>query len=274
MRAACLRGVALSCVALASSCIVPADAQPDLIVGVDLANTYVHRGMVQNEEGVLQPSADISIPAKQKGRIVLRTWANMDLSNDTGDAWLPNGHAGKFSQIDYNLLYEQQLGDRTLITGGFINYNLPNGLEFPFGERGATSEFMLSGMYKLPEKFLSLRPTLAVHYDFDEVEGFYIRAGIDHQYEVSEKTSVTSALGLAWMDGDQTFWNYGQRDDTSGLADGTLRVTVDHEVQPGTILTGFLAYSRIMDSEIEDWFDLIDIDPTQTYGGLGVRWVF
>lgn len=274
MRAACLRGVALSCVILSSSCIVPADAQPDVSIGVDLANKRVHRGMVQTDDYALTTSAEIVIPAKQKGRIVLSTIANMDLTNDTGDAWLPNGHAGKFSQIDYNVLYEQQLGERALITGGFINYNLPNGLEFPLGERGATSEFMLAGTYSLPEDFFSLQPSLAMHYDFDEVEGFYFVMGLGHSHDVSEVTTLRSSFGLGWMDGDQTFWNYGQPSRSSGLADATLRVDVDHEIQQGTILTGFLAYSRIVDSELREWFDVINIDPTQLAIGAGVRWLF
>ncbi len=269
-----LRCAVLWCAALTPSCIIAKDAKPDLVAGIDLASSYVHRGMVQNEEGVLQPTVDISLPAKQNGRLIMRTFANMDLSNETGNAWLPDGHAGKFSQIDYNLLYEQQLGERTLITGGFINYNLPNGLEFPFGERGATSEFLISGLYQLPEELLSLTPSFALHYDFDEVEGFYLRAGLNHQYEISDQTSLSSALGFGWMDGDQTFWNYGISGDVSGLADATLRLTVDHEYMPGTILTGFAAYSHIMDSDLRDWFDLIQIDSSPLFGGLGVRWIF
>ena len=79
---------------------------------------------------------------------------------------------------------------------------------------------------------------------------------------------------MRWRDGDQTWWNYGIDNGESGLADARLRVTVDHEVRPGTVLTGFAAHSRIMDSTIQDWFDLIQIDPNQTYAGLGVRWIF
>lgn len=274
MRETVLGGAVLLCAALSPSCIVPADAKASVTAGVDLANSYVHRGMLQNEEGVIQPSASIVIPAKEEGRIILRTWANMDLSNETGDAWLPDGHAGKFSQIDYNFLFAQRLGDNLEITGGFINYNLPNGLEFPFGERGATNEFLIGGTYQLSEKFLSLQPRLALHYDYDEVDGFYINAGVSHQHEVTEKVLVTTDLGLGWMDGNQTFWNYGQPEDESGLADLQLKVQGDYLFRAGTTFTGFIAYSRIVDSELREWFDLIQIDPDQIVANLGVRWQF
>ncbi len=274
MRVTVFGSAALLCAAFLPSCIVPADAKANVTAGVDFANSYVHRGMIQNEEGVMQPQASIVIPAKRDGRIILRTWANMDLSNETGDAWLPDGHAGKFSQIDYNLLFAQRVNESLEVTGGFINYNLPNGLEFPFGERGATNEFLIGATYQLPDKLLALQPRLALHYDYDEVDGLYVNAGVSHAYEASEKVLVTSDLGLGWMDGNQTFWSYGLPDDISGMADLQLKVQGDYEFEPGTTFTGFLAYSRVMDSELRDWFDLIQIDADQVVASLGVRWQF
>lgn len=258
--------------ALTPACIVPGDAKPTVVAGVDVANAYVHRGMLQNEEGVAQPSAVVRIPAKKDGAIIVRTWANMDLSNDTGDAWLPDGHAGKFSQIDFNFLFEQRLGDNALVTGGFINYNLPNGLEFPFGERGATSEFLMEGVYQLPDSLLSLKPSIAVHYDFDEVEDFYINAGVSHSAGLREDLTLRTRLGLGWMGESQSLWNYGIEE--AGLADLTLRGDMDYKLQGGTTLTAFAAYSTIVDSDLSDWFDFIGIDPDQLFGGLGVRWTF
>ncbi len=265
-------GPLMAATILVSACVVPEGATPSIDLGVDVASRYVHRGMVQNEKGVLQPHGTVVLPAKKDGAIVARTWANMDLSNDTGDAWLPNGHAGKFSQIDYNLFYVQNL-DELSITSGFITYNLPNGLEFPFGERGQTSEFMVEGVYALPDSWLSIQPFLAVHYDFDEVTGFYIRGGAAHTYEIDDKTRLTSELGIAWMDQDMAFWNFSEPRN-SGLSDATLRATVDHDLDPHTSVTGFVAYSTVVDSDFRDWFDLIGIDTDQLYAGVGVRWSY
>lgn len=258
---------------LAASCVVPENAVPNTTIGVDLASKYVHRGMVQSENGVLQTTGIIALPAKQDGTIIARVWANQDLSNDTGDAWMPDGHAGKFSQIDFNLLYEQRF-DSATVTAGFVSYNLPNGLEFPFGERGATSEFLVEGRYQLSKSFLSLIPLLAIHYDYDEVEGFYIEAGLGHEYRFNEKALLRTDFGLAWMDGDQAWWNYGQADRSSGLADLTLRGAFEYTLQANTIASVFAAYSRVMDSAYRDWFDFIEIDPDQFYVGLGIRWEY
>ena len=264
--------VLLPLVSLAA-CVVPDGARPNANLGVDIASAYVFRGMIQNENGVIQPSGVIALPTKKDGTIIARTWANMDMSNDTGDAWLPDGHAGKFSQIDYNLLYEQRLDDATL-TAGFINYNLPNGLEFPFGERGATSEFLVEGSYQLPDSWLAIVPALAVHYDFDEVEGFYIRGSLGHEHEFNEKMLLATELGLAWMDGNQAFWHYAEPTDRSGLADLTLRGTFEYGFDNHTTASAFLAYSTIVDSQYREWFDTIGLRPEQFYGGIGIRWSY
>lgn len=263
---------ALSAALLTASCVVPEGAIPSTQLGVDVASSYVHRGMIQNEEGVLQTSGVMVLPAKKDGAIIARAWGNMDLSNDTGDAWLPDGHAGKFSQIDFNLFYEQSFDDGA-VTAGFINYNLPNGLEFPFGERGATSEFMVEGTYQLSEKLLSIVPFLAVHYDFDEVEGFYVRGGLGHTLEIDDDFTFSSELGLAWMDSDQANWIYAQPDD-SGLADLTLRGTLEYAIDAHTTANAFLAYSTVLDSDFRDWFDIIGLDPDQFWFGLGVSWAY
>ena len=257
-----------------ASCIVPDGAQPRASLSVDAATKFVHRGMVQNENGVIQPSAIIQLPAKRDGQIVARVWANSDLTNDTGDAWLPDGHAGKFSQIDFNLLYVQQLEDFT-ITSGFISYMLPNGLEFPFGERGETSEFMVEAVYTPPRDTLPVKPFAAVHYDFDEVEGFYLRGGANHQlaFGDEEETQLTTILSIGWMDQSMAFWNYADPDN-QGLADASLRTTLTHKLGPHTTLNGFVAYSTIVDGGLREWFDTIAIDPDQLYAGVGVSWTY
>lgn len=258
----------------AAGCIVPDDAQPVVTAGVDVASHFVHRGMVQNENGVVQPEASVFIPAKRDGTIIARAWANMDMSNDTGDAWLPDGHAGRFSEIDLNLLFAQRFDNGALVTGGFVKYALPNGLEFPIGERGETNEFLLEGIYPLSERFFSLQPSLELHYDFDEVDGWYVKAGVARSFDLSQRMGLSTRLGLGWMDGEQVFWHYGLPDGTRGLADATARVEATYRLRPGVDAKAFLAYSTIVDGELRDWFDLIGIEQDHVYGGLGISMQF
>ncbi|MEM6672276.1 MAG: hypothetical protein AAF726_05500 [Planctomycetota bacterium] len=255
------------------SCVADRTAPTTVTVGADLASAYVHRGMVQNENEVLQVEGIVKIPAKRDGTLRLRTWGNMDLGNDTGDAWFPDGNAGSFSQIDINAFYDQAVGNGT-ISAGVVNYNLPNGIEFPFGERGATNEVVLAGAYALPDSLLALVPSLSVHYDFDEVDGFYVRAGLARTFGDPTGFSVDADVGLAWMDGEQAFWLYAFPEDESGLADLTARLTARYPIIEGTTLSAFIAYSTVIDDDYSDWIESLGIDPDQAYGGIGVRWFF
>ena len=44
--------------------------------------------------------------------------AAMELRNDTGGAWFPDGHAGRFTQIEFQGSYIKQFGPVTVTTGG------------------------------------------------------------------------------------------------------------------------------------------------------------
>ncbi len=240
---------------------------------MDVATKYVHRGMVQNEEGVLQSSLDTSLAARKDGRLIARAWGNLDLSNDTGDAWLPDGHGGRFSQIDFHFLYEQAF-ESAVLTMGLVSYNLPNGLEFPNGERGATAEVLLAYTAQLPPSLLKLEPTLEVHYDVDEVDGAYVRGSLARSFVLSEDWFADLAVGVAWMDENQAFWNYAQAPQTSGIADATLVGRVSYAVDRHTTVNFQAAYSDVVDSDFVDWFEVIGIEETQTWVSLGVSWSY
>ena len=75
------------------------------------------------------------------------------------------------------------------------------------------------------------------------------------------------------MDQNMAFWNYADPANR-GLADTTLRVSVDHALIPHVTLSGFAEYSMVVDSDLRDWFDVLGLDPDQVYAGVGVRWSY
>jgi len=256
----------------ASACVVPDNARPTATIALEAKSAYVHRGMIQNEKGVLQPSVVTTLPAKKDGTVVLRSWGNMDLSNDTGDAWLPDGHEFRFSQLDWDLLYEQVLGE-WLLTMGIVSYNLPNGLEFPFGERGATTELLVEGTTRLPE-YWDLKPSIALHYDYDEVDGAYIHGALAKDFELDEKSSVEVELGLGWSDDNQSEWNYAQAPPSSGFADLTLEGRYAYRIDDHTRVKAMLGYSTVVDGDYSKWIEDIGIDDTILWIGTGVEWSY
>ena len=121
----------------ATGCFVPEDASPTVGLGGEFATKFVHRGMVNVARPVFQPSMSVSLPTENGDSVSFIARGNMDLQNDNGKAWFPNGHAGRFSQIDFLGTYSHQLTDNINIRGGLFSYNGGNGQEFPKNRDGS-----------------------------------------------------------------------------------------------------------------------------------------
>ena len=60
--------------------------------------------------------------------------------------------------------------------------NLPNGMEFPFGERGSTSELL----FEAGVDVRGVQPAIRISYDVDEVEGLYLQLAVTKALELAE----------------------------------------------------------------------------------------
>jgi hypothetical protein len=254
----------------ASACIVPPDGKPEVNLATTLATRFVHRGITLVDNPVLQPRLGVGLPTIHGDRIGIVAEGNMDLRNDTGGAWFPDGHAGRFSQIEAVLSYTKTIGDITL-RGGVHNYNLPNGLEFANGERGATSEVFLLASANV----LEATPYAAIHYDFDEVRGAYYRVGLTEDIPLGETWRLVLDGSLGYVSEAQASWLYGLGE--SGLADlrGTISLTWQYD--PRTLVSAGVNGSAMMNSEQDRWFDQIapqGIDDDPIWFTFGVQWTF
>ena len=102
---------------LASGCILPKDQRPTVTLGTTLATKFVHRGQTLVNQPVLQPTLQVESPTIDGGGMRITAEANMELRNNTGAAWFPDGHAGRFTQIDSRSLINADItyhaaGDR------------------------------------------------------------------------------------------------------------------------------------------------------------------
>ena len=256
----------------AGACIVPADAKPQVGVGAQVATRFVHRGMTLVDAPVLQPKLAVALPTHAAGTMGLEIDGNMDLRNDTGDAWFPDGHAGRFTQIETVAAWQRQFGPVAVRTG-VHNYTLPNGLEFISSkastERGSTSEaFVLASI-----NVLEATPYLALHYDFDEVRGGYYRGGIREGIPLGGAWSLLLDGSLGYASEAQAAWMYGTRGQ-SGLADLRGEAVVNWQYDARTALRAGLHGSLIVDDGIDDWFAEIGIDSDPIWFTLGVAWSF
>lgn len=253
---------------LCSGCFVPMDATPRVDVGARLASKFVHRGMTLVDRPVLQPHLDVVLPTTvEDAQLGIRTEASMDLKNNVGSAWFPDGHAGRFTQIEYRADWAQQVGD-FFLQGGIHSYNLPNGLEFPNGERGGTTELFAFASADV----LETTPYLSIHYDYDEVRSTYLRAGISEGFELAEDVTLELDGSLSYAGGGQSAWMYGI--DEAGFADLRAEAVVNWAWDERTGIHAGLHGSLIVDSTIERWFKQLGIDDDVWWVSLGVNWTF
>lgn len=253
---------------LFAGCIVPKDAKPTVAMGATFATKFVHRGITLVDNPVVQPRLGIALPTSSGDTIRVDVEANMDLRNNTGGAWFPDGHAGRFSQIEAVASYQKRIGDFDL-RAGVHNYNLPNGLEFANGERGATSEVFLLASTTL----LDATPYVSLHYDFDEVRGGYYRGGIREGIPLGGAWSLALDGSLGYVSEAQAAWMYGTTGQ-AGLADLRGEAVVNWQCDARTALRAGLHGSLIVDNGIDDWFAQIGIDSDPIWFTLGVAWTF
>jgi hypothetical protein len=254
------------CALAAGGCILPEDQHATVDLGVTLASKFIHRGQTQVDKPVLQPALDVRAPTADGGGVHLGVEANMDLTNDTGSAWFPDGHAGRFTQIEFIGAYQRNLGGVDL-EGGVHSYNLPNGLEFPLGERGATTEVFLAASMEV----LEARPYLSLHYDFDEVRAGYYRGGITEDFELGNGFRLNLDGSLSYAASSQSAWLYGI--DESGWADlrGSAELSYDYDER--TVLSFGLHGSTIVDETLRRWFvDDLGFDADPIWVTLSVAW--
>ncbi len=254
--------------ALLGSCaIFTEDARPSATLGAEVLDKYVHRGMPQHRTGALQGQLDVTLPTKDGGSLTLGTFGNMDLQDNAGRAWFPDGHAGRFSQIDYVGTWARTF-EHVSVAAGLHNYNLPFGQTFPNGPRSSTSELFVHASTEL----LGARPEVQLRYDFDQAESFYGVLGVSEDFELSEKLTCTVRGSLGYSGTGASEWSYGIRE--AGFADlhGTLTVTYAFDAK--TVIGAHADASTIVDSELDQWFGQIGIPEDNYWAGLFVRWTY
>jgi hypothetical protein len=249
--------------------VIEDGARPNVAMDLRYESAEVHRGVLQADGGVFIPSTTISLPTKEDGTIVVNTEGSIELSDDNGSAWRPDGHSGRFSRLDWSALYEQRLED-ALLTFGLISYNLPNGSEFAFGERGATTEFLVEAMTEVG----GVSPSLSANYDFDEAKGLYLQAAVGKDVELREGLQLGLEVSLGWMDEDQAFWQMAQEPPASGLADLRLTAELAYALDAHTSALLEVGYSEMVDDDFKTWMNFIGIDPRQGWVGAAVRWSY
>lgn len=229
-----------------AGCIIPKDAKPTAALSTQLASKWVVRGQNFNDKPTLLPRLAVSAPTTTGDSIKLVGEGAMPLGNDTGASWYPDGHAGRFAQIDLIGSYVKTIGDVTF-EGGVHNYVLPNGKEFVNGERGTTSELFVLASANV----LEATPYVSAHYDFDQVQDWYFRGGITESIPLGGAFDISLDGSIGYITNGQAQWLFGA--DKSGIADLRGMIALNWRYDERTTFNISLNGSTMLDSGIARW---------------------
>ena len=163
----------------------------EISASLDYCTNYVWRGLVINDKPVLQPSLTGSFKIANVGAFSLNLWGNYDLTD-------ANGTKDRLSEIDYIASYAFPDGPFGLEIG-IIHYT------FPATDDAATTEAYIRAAYAL--EVIPLAFSLAVFYDFDEIEGFYLLGKVESSITLIPKLSLDLSFSTGY--GDYAYvWEY------------------------------------------------------------------
>lgn len=244
----------LAFVGLASSC---ASATPSVESDYTMASRHMFRGVPQVAGAVLQGDTSVCSPVDGQSALTATAWTSVNLSNESGDSLFPSGSGGKISQVDFVVDYTRCFGDTSVSAGG-VSYNFPNTL-FP-STTEAYGSVCLGG--------LPLAPTLTAYYDFDEVEGLYVNAGISHTVALPESLVLDLGLNLGWMDEQQGLVYYGIR--AGGLADLVASGALSIPVGGHWAATLGVFASTVLDGDLEDSLGTAGIEADNLWAAVSL----
>lgn len=199
-----------------------ADTQPSMSVDFETiqASKYVWRGLVCNNEPVVQPS----LTASWQSGVSLNLWGSFD-QTDFGDA------KGKLSELDYTLSYdwESRGNDWTL---GYVAYTYPN------DPCPGTGEMLLDCNFGG-----SWGTNLSLARDVKEADGLYLNLGMARSiYLAGRSVDVSGGLGFT----DKRMSSYYYDVPSAGLSDASICLEVPIESHGGWTFTPSMTYTQIL----------------------------
>lgn len=250
----------------ASGCIFQSERRPAIDVNLQAASSYVFRGQTMTERPVAQVATAVQLPTKDGGSASLGAFGNLDATDHVGTAWMDSGHAGEFTQMDLWGAYDRRIGDVDA-TLGYRYYSWPNGETFRFAPFPSTSEVFL----RLGGELAGFRPSVAAHYDVDEVESVYLRAEVARTWDLSKTLHLELQTWLGWSDEEHSQWLY--RTSKSAFADAGGSIGLGLDLDDVTSAHFAVAGSTIVDSSLRSWFS-DRIDAEVVWFTAGIAWSF
>jgi Bacterial protein of unknown function (Gcw_chp) len=208
----------------------------DVSIDIAIVSSYVWRGILVNEDPVLQPSLTVDLGSD----LSFNLWGNMDLTGFGEEVGYGN-RSGEFTELDLTGEYSKSFGPISAAIG-IISYIFP-GL-------GATTH----ELYGTISADVLSSPSLTIYSDVDEVKGSYFLLGIGHSFALAAGplTGIDLGLSLGYGSGSYNRGYFGV--DKAALVDLSASLGLPMTIANLSITPSVL-YSSVLDSEIKEALD-------------------
>jgi uncharacterized protein (TIGR02001 family) len=228
----------------------------DVELGVDVFSHYMWRGMVVNEDPVVQPSVTVSKDLFG-GTVAFNVWSSFDLT----DFSETNGSSGHLQEIDYTLSYGKSLTEWVDFETGVIYYRFP-------GDAGTLpSTWEAYASFSFPATCF-VTPSVTAYYDFDEVDGWYVKAALDREFAITEAVTLGLSTSVGYADADYNAYYFGV--DDSAFTDLNFGASLSYQVTENFSVGISAGYTLVIDSDLRDAVN----DEDKFYTGVSASFAF
>ena len=202
-----------------------ADESRQSAFDLEFGSAYVWRGITFNDGEVLQPSITVSSP----GGVSVNLWANYgidDCSDTAGESHV--------TEIDFTAAYDLPL-ENVDVQIGIVEYRFHRRDNPPVTHEA----FIRSAI-----EWLLLDIAAEVHYDFDELDDYYLSFELGRSFELTGALEMQLAASVGYSGDDMAL---GQN---AGWHDYVLSLALNYASREHTVAGAWLAYTDTLDPDV------------------------
>ena len=243
-------------------------SEPEITAQVDIDSSYVWRGLVYNNDMVVQPQITI-----EHYGVSFNIWGNYNLGSDM------SGVSGDFSEIDYTLGYKLPVNWEDLeISVGMIHYTFPN-VTVNDAAAEATTELYLSGtLTTFADMVVPVIPSITLYGDIDEARGTYVEFAVEVPYELSDVLSASFNVSAGYGNTAFNDFYFDPDQNTSGIDakwdDFSAGVQLAYAVSDDLTASVQLQASMFEGGAVRDGASDTYESQSKIWGGVGIAYDF
>lgn len=242
---------------------VQAASEPEISAEASLLSSYVFRGMVLNNDAVMQPQVTV-----EHYGVSFNIFGNYDIGSNF------SGVSSDFSEIDWTIAYELPLAIEDLVVSvGLTHYTFPN-VTVGGAARESTTEIFAKGTLKTLENLeIPVIPSMTIFGDVDEVNGTYVLFDVYVPYQITPELS--SQVGFSAGYGNTAYNDayFGPGIDAD-WNDFNFNGALSYAVTEDLTVSANLTYTVLNGGAISDGADVIYEDDEKVWCGLNIAYDF